>query len=678
MKYFICTVAFWVCLSVRVIVSATENDSLQVFLQGSSTAELVTLVEKSGGTVTHDLHLINAVGAKLNPVQLEAVLTSPAITRHIDDLANTERPEDDPEDEGGCRVRGHIELGITPQAIVWPLYNKRTATAVMESLTIEWPAHLGLVNSISVGQDKLEPVLFKAAAPGKVHIDFPDSARPEVKHRSDLKVSFQPPAGHVGAPLPRQRDFTLKASFSGGCSTDLVPGYENNHENYYYNEVAGVDALHLQGVTGRGVTIAVVDSGLWEHDALVNDTGGKPRVLARYDALRDAVDVEVTDESGHGTHMTSIIANSEPTTKDGKPTGSYKGVAPDANLVAVKVLDRKGLAHVLEIVRAIQWVVDNREKYKIRVLNLSFAQTPRWQYWDDPVNQAVMRAWAAGIAVVAAAGNEGPDQETIGSPGNLPYVITVGAVTDSWTPETRDDDYIPDFSSRGPTPSGHVKPDVVGLGGHMTGLIHPGSAIAQEQPEDILSTGEFVSTGSSQASALVSGILALLLQLEADLSPDDLKCKLISSAEPAINRDGKLAYSPFQQGFGYVTATRAVTLGRRGCGNTDLDIQAEIENTKHFYGPAMVGENGAASLPGFDEIVSSAPTEEGLSQDRKWGVKDHIERLDPATGPEDLSVEHRFNWPELYLQERSIIENLSRKAPLTEPSRDSTALSPAP
>jgi subtilisin family serine protease len=450
-----------------------------------------------------------------------------------------------------------------------------------------------------------------------------------------------------------------------------VPGYENNHENYYYNEVAGVDALHLQGVTGKGVTVAVLDSGLWEHDALVNNVSGKNRVLARYDALRDSVDVELTDESGHGTHMTSIIANSEPTTNSGKPTGSYKGVAPDANLVAVKVLDRQGLAHALEIVRAVQWVVDNREKYNIRVLNLSFAQTPRWRYWEDPVNQAVMRAWASGIAVVASAGNEGPEPETIGSPGNLPYIITVGAVTDSWTPETRDDDYVPDFSSRGPTPSGHVKPDIVGLGGHMTGLIRPQSALAQEQPEDILRSGEFVSTGSSQASAFISGIVALLLQLEPDLTPDDIKCKLTSSAEPAINRDGKLAYSPFQQGFGYVTATRAVTLGRRGCGNAGLNLKAEIEDKQHFLGPVVVGEDGAPALPGWESRISATPSEDGLSQNRKWGVKDHIERLDMRSPQADPIGSQPFDWLEIYLQERAAIESLSERPPGQEVIRSS-------
>jgi hypothetical protein len=191
--------------------------------------------------------------------------------------------------------------------------------------------------------------------------------------------------------------------------------------------------------------------------------------------------------------------------------------------------------------------------------------------------------------------------------------------------------------------------------------------LAQEQPEDVLRTGEFVSTGSSQASAFVSGIVALLLQLEPDLTPDDIKCKLTSSAEPAINRDGKLAYSPFQQGFGYVTATRAVTLGRRGCGNPGLDIQADIEDKEHFLGPALVGEDGSPTLPGWAETVSATPSEDGFSQNRKWGVKDHIERLDMSAAPDHQSDIQPFDWHELYRQERSTIEALSSKKP---PGRD--------
>jgi hypothetical protein len=157
-------------------------------------------------------------------------------------------------------------------------------------------------------------------------------------------------------------------------------------------------------------------------------------------------------------------------------------------------------------------------------------------------------------------------------------------------------------------------------------------------------------------------MLALLLQLEPDLTPDDLKCKLISSAEPAINRDGKLAYSPFQQGYGLVNVTRAVTLGKRGCGNPDMDLRADMESREHFYGPAIVGEDGSASLPGFKEMVSAEPSENGLSENRKWGVKDHIEREDKqptVIAPRNLP----FDWQELYQQEKSTIERISREVP---------------
>ncbi len=661
MKYSLNLVSFWICLIVCCSLRASESEPLQVLLQGSSSYEMSALVKNVGGTVTHDLHLIDAVGAKLNRVQLEEVLQSPLVSRYIDDLSDTNRPEDETEESEGCRVRGHIELEFTAQGIRWPLYNKHATPALVERLELEWPGVLGPVTAILLGDATIDPEFYRDETGTSLTVVFPPASRPSVTGRADLEVNFQSMLpGGVDSPL-RQRDFSLEAAFAGDCSTDLVPGYENNHEDFYYNSVAGVEALHLQGVTGRGVTIAVVDSGLWEHANLMNDTSGENRVVARYDALTDVEGSEVVDDSGHGTHMTSIIAHSGETIRDGRPTGAFKGVAPDATLVAVKVLDREGLAHVLEIVRAIQWVVDNREKYDIRILNLSFAQKPRWPYWNDPVDQAALRAWAAGIAVVAAAGNDGPDVETIGSPGNLPYAITVGAVTDSWTPHTRSDDYIPDFSSRGPTPSGHVKPDVVALGGHMTGLINPDSAIAKEQPEDILRTGEFVSTGSSQATALVSGILALLLQLEPDLAPDDLKCKLISSAEPAINRDGKLAYSPFQQGYGYVTATRAVILGRRGCGNVDFDIQADLKIGREFFGPAIVNEDGSPGLPGLEAMVSSVTSKKGVSKTRRWGVKDHIERLELEHVSDQSQNERQAEWLALYRQERAAVKNLSRR-----------------
>ncbi|MFT4520505.1 MAG: serine protease AprX [Halioglobus sp.] len=638
---------------------SAESRKLLVMLQGSSADEITELVERAGGSVTHDLHIINAVGARMTSTQLDEVMQSPLITRVIDDLED-DTPQKSEDEDVNCRVRGHIELDFTADGISWPLYNKLEAPAFLETLELSWPARLGPVKNLTVAGINIEPTA-NAAQKHSVKIDFPKARRPEIKDKVFLTANFETFKKGATAETPLQSEFTIKANFTGDCPTKLVPGYANNHEDFYYNTVGGVDALHRQGITGKGVTIAVIDSGLWEHEALTNDTSGKNRLIGRYDALTDTADAVALDESGHGTHMTSIIAHSGPTLRDGKPTGTYKGVAPDANIVAVKVLDREGFAHLLDIVRAVQWVVDNRERLNIKVLNLSFSQVPRWIYWEDPVDQAVMQAWRSGIAVVAAAGNEGPKPETIGSPGNLPNIITVGALTDSWTPNNRDDDYIPDFSSQGPTPAGHVKPDVVSLGGHMTGLIRPSSALATNQPEDILRTGEFVSTGSSQATAFVSGILALLLQLEPELSPNNLKCKLITSAEPAINQDGLLSYSPFQQGYGFVGATRAVTLGESQCASQKLETAGEPSTLRKELGPTTVGINGEPLLDGLGSKVSQTPSAKGLSKTRSWGVKSHIEKKYPIRHEEIDPDGIDAYWMELYLLEKAAIKILSAR-----------------
>jgi serine protease AprX len=643
--------------------AAEAQAPLKVFLQGSSSADLQALVAAQGGTLTHDLHLIDAVGAELTREQLDHVLQSHKVGRFFDDLSVAGQPVEEPADgEASCDIGGSLELDIHDSVVVWTLFNKRDDAASLERLDMAWPEKLGSIRSVTLGNTRLDPEHYQRAPAGSLTLEFDTSAPlkvPTLSGTQNLTVTFE-----SASPEPlKQREFEITAKFAGDCSLELIPGYDDNHENFHYNSVAGVDALQRNGITGRGVTVAVIDSGLWDAPALVNDTNGKPRVLARYDAISNSESKGVFDASGHGTHMTSVIAHNGATTNAGEPTGTFKGVAPDVNLVSVKAFDVEGQGDFLDIVRAIQWVVDNRETYNIRVLNLSFAARPRWPYWLDPINQALMHAWASGITVVAAAGNEGPDPMSIGSPGNLPFIITVGAVTDSWTPADKDDDYIPDFSSRGPTPSGHIKPDIVAPGGHITGLTRPGSSLTRDHPEYMLRSGELVMTGSSQATALVSGVAALLLQLEPDLSPDDIKCKLTSSAEPAINRDGLLAYSPFQQGSGYLSATRAVTLGERGCGNAEMDINVEMNGTGHSQGPAIVDDDGIPSLPGLVEMLSPEPAAKGMSSTRKWGAKAHIERLDsppePPATPDNASPP--FDWMHIYEQERQAIETLSRQ-----------------
>ncbi len=634
---------------------------LHVMLQGSSAADLRELVETNGGRITHELPIIHAVGAFLTRVQLDSIVESPLVDRYIDDLlVRDQEPDDSPAGTGECDVGGALQLGIEAETISWNLFNNGTSGATATTIELEWPASLGRVIGIEFGDRRIADGLLQNQTPGKLLLEIPGRVPLSEESPTPLRISFArvPPTGMDNTY--DQNDFAIEIKFAENCLARLVAAYQDNRGDFHYSTVSGAAALHRHGITGRGVTVAVLDSGLWETDALAKDTRGKSRVIARYDAIADISGNEVFDESGHGTHMSSVIAHNGPTTVEGRPTGSFKGIAPDVNLVAVKAFDVEGQGDMLDIVRGIQWVVDNREKYGIRILNLSFASRPRWDYWLDPINQAVMRAWAEGITVVAAAGNEGPEPMTIGSPGNLPYIITVGAITDSWTTLERGDDYIPDFSSRGPTPNAHIKPDIVAPGGHITGVTRPGSTITREHPEYTLDSGDFVMTGSSQAAALVSGIVALLLQLEPDLSPDDIKCKLTSSAEPAINRDGLLAYTPFVQGHGQVNAQRAVTLGNRGCGNNDLDLNKDIAGVEHYQGPAIVLEGGAVSLPGLEHMISPDPSPDGHSDSRRWGVKAHIERDDPPLTEEELRRETPFDWMQLYREEKSRMENLAR------------------
>ena len=637
-----------------------DDASLMIMLQGTDVTELRQLVEGVGGTVTHDLPIIQALGAAVTAAQLDQIRSSPLILRLIDDLSMDMSEPLPPPDTGQCHLGGALEARVSDNRLEWDIHNLGAAAEQLTQVQLSWPGALGPDAQIQLGAAPLKLPPPAQKGDGAWHTQGEINGRVPAPLPGDiatLAVAF-PQQADAGSAGWQQHHFGVALQFGEECKLKMIPGYTDYFSDTYFPSVSGAAELHRHGITGRGVTVAVLASGLWEHPALAKDTRGENRIAGRYDAIRDVADHPVPDASGHGTHMSSVIAHSEQVLTNGKPDGSYKGIAPDARLVAIKAFDEEGQGDFLDIVRGIQWDVDNRERLDIKVLNLSFAARPRWPYFLDPINQALMRAWAAGITIVAAAGNEGPAPMTIGSPGNLPYIITVGAYTDSWTVDDRNDDYIPGFSSRGPTPSGHIKPDVVAPGGHIAGLAEPGSALTQKHPNYMISTGELVMTGTSQASALVSGIAALLLQLEPDLSPDDIKCKLMSSAEPAIHRNGRLYYSPFQQGSGAVSATRAVTLGISGCGNAGLDLAREISGEMHFEGPAVVDDAGQPTLPGIEHMLAPDATEDAPSSALRWGVKAHIERKDGLPPEENLPI----NWLEIYFSEKAKIEELSRNA----------------
>ncbi len=396
----------------------------------------------------------------------------------------------------------------------------------------------------------------------------------------------------------------------GGSSNDFA-----TIPDTAFPRLVGAPLVWAQNLTGRGVGVAVLDTAVkYTHPSLQHDTAGLERVLAFHDAIenvtydfvagvnRKKLELIPTDLHGHGSHVAGIAVGSQLT-----ETGEFAGVAPDANLIVVRALGDDGSGTYTDVIKGVDWVVKNRELFGIRVLNLSLSAAPQSAYWDDPINQALMKAWQAGIVVVASAGNTGPDPMTIGVPGNLPYLVTVGAMSDAVTPDLPGDDFLTSFSAAGPTVEGFVKPELVAPGGHVVSSMKASTYLATLHEQYRVGDQYFRMSGTSQATGLVSGVVALMLELDPGLGPDDVKCRLLASARPALDDLGNRSYSVFQQGAGMVDAYAAVFSTATGCANRGLDLDAELAGldsglpgTVHFGGRANRDELGNYYLVGLD------------------------------------------------------------------------------
>jgi serine protease AprX len=266
------------------------------------------------------------------------------------------------------------------------------------------------------------------------------------------------------------------------------------------------------GIDGSGVTVAMIDTGV-SHTQDLGD-----RVVARVDFTPGG---NGDDAYGHGTHLAGVIAGN-----GAASGGKWRGVAPGAQLVSVKVAGPDGATDVSVVIAALQWVVTHRAQYGIKVLNLSFGTDSVQAYAVDPLNAAVERAWAAGITVVVSAGNRGPG--TINKPGDDPFVITVGAADLKQTADRRDDEVAP-FSSGGITQDGFTKPDLVAPGTTIVATRDAGSTIDSLHPDAVVDGDYFKGTGTSQAGAIVSGVAALLYQANPSLRPGTVKSILMGS-----------------------------------------------------------------------------------------------------------------------------------------------------
>jgi serine protease AprX len=292
-----------------------------------------------------------------------------------------------------------------------------------------------------------------------------------------------------------------------------------------YPKTVGADKLWAAGITGKGVGVAVIDSGINGDMPDFENADGSSRITAN--VLASAGATRPGDDVGHGTHVAGIIAGNSFNRANGDPArGSYVGIAPEANLVTLKTADDAGESTVLDVITALQFVVDHREDLNIRIVNLSVSSDTPSSYLDDPLDAAVEFAWHAGIVVVAAVGNRGDAADAVQyAPGNDPFVISVGA-TDEVDTANPADDTLATFSSRGVTQDGLAKPDVVAPGAHIVAPLASGSAFATLCPQCIVGSQYLKIGGTSMAAPVVAGAAALLLQARPDLNPDQLKALL--------------------------------------------------------------------------------------------------------------------------------------------------------
>jgi serine protease AprX len=319
------------------------------------------------------------------------------------------------------------------------------------------------------------------------------------------------------------------------------------------------DEARASGLSGSGVTVALVDTGVADLPELAgrlvtvrDDRTGAPQPCQNFSGERGC-----GDSYGHGTFLAGLIAGG-PAQSGGEPVG----VAPGADILSVKVAGRDGATDVSTVLTAIQWVVSFRDRYGVDVLNLSLGTDSTQSYRVDPLNYAVERAWDAGIVVVVSASNLGPAAGTVSKPGDDPFVVTVGAVDSRGTAAT-EDDRLPDFSGRGPTADGISKPDVVAPGAHLTSLRSPGSLVEQSHPAR--GDGPYRrGSGTSMAAAVVSGVAALVIEARPGVTPDEVKHLLRAGARPVATPDAHAV------GAGLVDAYDAARLAGPGRANSGV------------------------------------------------------------------------------------------------------------
>src|ERR1051326_967235 len=413
--------------------------------------------------------------------------------------------------------------------------------------------------------------------------------------------------------------------------------------------------------TGAGVSVALIDSGVNSHLDLAT-TGLLPVSRVVYNQSFVPGDSSVADAYGHGTHIAGLIAGNGISSTGPIYSQTFKGIAPTAGIVNLRVLDKNGSATDSTVIAAISRAISLKSTYNIRVINLSLGRGVFESYKLDPLCQAVEKAWKSGIVVVVAAGNNGrylptSGYATVTSPGNDPYVLTVGSMKPMGT-ETRSDDMIASYSSKGPTAIDPIaKPDVVAPGNLLVSTETSNTALYNTETSNQIPYSSYIYGGSSSSSkvyfqlsgtsmatGVVSGMVADLLQARPTMTPDQVKARLMKTASKTFPTSSSVydptsgitytsQYDIFTVGAGYVdmaaalastdlssgTAMSPRAVYDSNSGNVYLvsDSSAVWGTSQSWSGPAVWG---SSQVVGGSSIMWGATTNSGSSI--MWGASD--------------------------------------------------------
>jgi serine protease AprX len=426
-------------------------------------------------------------------------------------------------------------------------------------------------NALAAGYKKLDPELNRRAAVASTRTS---QVLVQLAPGASLPPTLQRFAR--GAKLELINGYVLSIPDSALAQLDALPQVASAHQDRaawaadYLSTRATTANVAQQslGLTGRGIGVAVVDSGIttWHDDLMPRDGSTYPYANQRVTKFVDFVNGQTMpyDDHGHGSHVAGIILGNGYDSH-----GRQSGIAPDAALVSLKVLDADGKGTISRIIAALDWVAANASAYNIRVVNLSVGAAVTQSYWIDPLALAARRLTEKGIVVVAAAGNLGQNADGqrqyggILAPGNAPWVLTVGASSTEGTARNQDD-IVAGFSSLGPTRGDYLaKPDLVAPGRGVLSLAVPGTTLYQNKAAYLVSGN--VSTGSpaylslsgtSMAAPQVAGAAALMFQANPKLTPNLVKAILQYTAR--VDSD----YDRLQQGAGFLDVLGAVRLAR--------------------------------------------------------------------------------------------------------------------